>query len=372
MNFSLKFPSNLVFGENSVDQLGEHIVEFGNKCIIVTGTKSTKESGALDRVIDALKNNNVKCIIYDKVRGEPDTDVVDNIRFWAEREDADFIIGLGGGSALDAAKASAGLYGQELPTVEYLNKKPFEYKGIPFIAIPTTSGTGSEVTLNAVLHNPIKKNKNSIAHPKFQAKLSIVDPTLTYSMPSWVAAASGMDALTHAIESYTSKAANPITMALAAKAIELIGRSLIKAVDNNLDVEAKSNMALASTTAALAFSQTGVGVAHSISHPLGALFGIPHGIANAILLPVVMDYNDKECHDKYQEIAKLLGVKRKASDCIRELLYKMPIPKTLKDAGYKKGKEKEIIKRTFESRSLKKNPREVKENDILDILEQCT
>lgn len=371
MNFSLKFPSNLVFGENSVDQLGEYSVEFGTKCIIVTGTKSTKKSGALDRVINILKKHNIECIIYDKVRGEPDTEIVDDIRLQAEQENVDFIIGLGGGSALDAAKASAGLYGQKLPTVDYLNKKTFEYKGIPFIAIPTTSGTGSEVTLNAVLHNPIKKNKNSIAHPKFQAKLSIVDPTLTYSMPPWVAAASGMDALTHAIESYTSKAANPITMVLAAKAIELIGKNLVKAVDDNLDVEARSNMALASTTAALAFSQTGVGVAHSISHPLGALFGIPHGIANAILLPVVMDFNEKECPDRYQEIAHLLGITQKASDCVRELLCKMPIPKTLKDAGYKEGKEDEIIKRTFESRSLKKNPREVKEKDILYILEQC-
>lgn len=371
MRFSLNLPNNIIFGENTVKALGEDVKDFGNKCIIVTGKKSTKESGALDKIIDSLKKSNISYLLFNEVAGEPDTEIVDKVRNIAEAEGVQFIIGLGGGSALDVAKAAGGLHGQKLTTLHYLNKEPFEYKGIPFIGIPTTSGTGSEITLNAVLYNRSKGNKNSIAHPEFQAKLSIIDPTLTYSMPKGVTAASGMDALTHAIESYTSKAANPVTLALAGKAIQLIGKNLVKAVENGLDKEARANMALGSAIAALAFSQTGVGVAHSISHPLGALFHISHGMANAILLPVVIDYNDKACHDSYEEIKVLLGESGKASEQIRELMKNMPIPNTLLEAGYKKGREREIIERTFQSRSLKKNPRMVEEKDVLDIIEKC-
>lgn len=371
MKFSLNLPKNIMFGENSVDALGENVKSFGNICIIVTGKKSTKESGALDKVVCSLKKANIAYMIFDEVVGEPDTEIVDKVRNMAKAEGAKFIIGLGGGSALDVAKAAAGLYGQSLTTLNYLNKEPFEYKGIPFVGIPTTSGTGSEITLNSVLYNKTKGNKNSIAHPEFQSKLSIIDPVLTYSMPKTVTAASGMDALTHAIESYTSKAANPVTFALAGKAIQLIGENIVRAVGNGLDRDARSNMALGSVTAALAFSQTGVGVAHSISHPLGAFFHIPHGVANAILLPVVIDYNDAACHDRYEEIKVLLGGNKKASKQIREFMKNMPIAKTLLEAGYSRGSEKEIIEKTFQSRSLKKNPRVVEEKDILDIIEKC-
>lgn len=371
MAFTLNFPENVIFGENTIEALGEKSRNFGSKCIIVTGKKSTKESGALEKTIDSLTKSNISYIVLDEVEGEPDTKVVDKIREISKAEGVEFIIGLGGGSALDVAKAAAGLYGQALPTLEYLNKEPFSYTGIPFIGIPTTSGTGSEITLNSVLYNGKKGNKNSIAHPKFQSRLSIIDPVLTYSMPPRITASSGMDALTHAIESYTANTANPITMALAGKAIELIGRSLVKAVENGYDKDARSDMALGSAVAGLAFCQTGVGAAHAISHPLGAIFHIPHGMANAILLPVVVEFNKVASSEKYEEIGKLLGGSGEASKQIRDLLKNMPIPKTLMEAGYSKGKEEEIIEKTFQSRSLKKNPRVVEEKDILYIIEEC-
>ncbi|MBU5439103.1 iron-containing alcohol dehydrogenase [Tissierella sp. MSJ-40] len=371
MNFSLNFPSNLIFGPNSVEEVGEKTKEFGEKCIIVTGKNSTKKSGALDKVLNSLSANKITSLVFNHIVDEPNTIMVDEVRKLAEEERADFIIGLGGGSPLDVAKAAAGLYGQEEDTLEYLNKKPFEYKGIPFIAIPTTSGTGSEITLNSVLYNSRTNNKASIAHPKFQSRLSIVDPILTYSMSPEVTASSGMDALTHAIESYTSKTANPVTKALAGEAIRLIGKSILKAVHNGNDSEARTNMALASTTAGLAFAQTGVGVAHAISHPLGAIFEISHGVGNAILLSPVIDFNDRDCHEQYVEIGKLLGGEKSASSQIKKLLRNMPIPQNLTEAGYKKGKEDLIIEKTYESRSLKKNPRQVNREDILEIIEKC-
>lgn len=370
MNFSIKFPENLIFGLNSLENLGEYVEELGNSCIIVTGKSSVKKSGALDIALNSLEKHKLDYIIFDKVRDEPNTLLVDELIALCKNQEINFIIGLGGGSVLDVAKAAAGLYGQKGSTLDYLNKEPFDYKGIAFVAIPTTSGTGSEITLNSVLYNEATKNKTSMAHNKFQARLSIIDPSLTYSMPPSITAATGMDALTHAIESYTSKEANPITTVLAGEAIRLIGSNIIPAINNGEDSIARNNMALGSVIAALAFAQTGVGVCHAISHPLGAIFNIPHGVANAILLPNVIDFNNKVCSKEYNEIQKLLGGRDKVSSQIRELLSLMPIPKSLKETEYKGGYEQAIVRKTFHSRSLIKNPRKVREKDILEIIEK--
>lgn len=371
MHIDLTFPNKIVFGTGKLEKIGELTKAFGKKSLIVTGKNSSKESGALDNIIKNLRKQDIEAEIFDSISGEPDTDLVDDLRQVLKEKDIDFVIGLGGGSVLDVAKAAAGLYGQEEATVEYINGKPFTYRGLAFIGVPTTAGTGSEVTLNSVLYNPRTKNKASLAHPKFQARLGLIDPILTYNMPADITASTGMDALTHAIESYTSKAANPVTMALAGEAISLIGQNILKTIEDGNNKEARSSMALGSLMAALAFSQTGVGVAHSISHPLGALFNIPHGIANAILLPVVVEYNYDACTEKYEEIANLLGGRGSAKEQIDNLLRKMPIPQRLEQAGYKKGKEADIIERTFQSRSISKNPRKVEKEDVIKILENA-
>ncbi|MDD2402381.1 MAG: iron-containing alcohol dehydrogenase, partial [Clostridia bacterium] len=204
MQFTLHFPSNIIFEEDGIEKLGEKAIEYGNKCLIVTGKKSAQKSGALDKVTESLKKANIQFVVFDKASGEPNCEIVDEVRELADKEEVKFIIGLGGGSPMDVAKAAAGLWGQNLETVKYVNKEPFQYSGIPFVAVPTTSGTGSEVTLNSVLYNPQTGNKKSLANPKFQASLSIIDPSLTYTMSSKLTAAVGMDALTHAVESYTS------------------------------------------------------------------------------------------------------------------------------------------------------------------------
>ncbi|MBB6217419.1 alcohol dehydrogenase [Anaerosolibacter carboniphilus] len=371
MEFSLRYPSHIIFGEHKVRELGQQTKVFGTKSLIVTGKNSMEKSGILREIADDLEYYGIKHYVFDGIYGEPDTEMVDQVRRMIEEEKIDFVVGLGGGSALDVAKAAAGLYGQNLPTAEYLNQRPFEYQGIPFVAIPTTAGTGSEITLNAVLYHPELGNKNSLAHPGFQSKCSIVDPVLTYSMAPEITAMTGMDALTHAVESYTSKMANPVTMAMAGKAISLIAEGLPMAVKDGSDKMARSKMALGSMMAALAFAQTGVGVAHAISHPLGALFHIPHGLANAILLPTVIDYNDRCCHHQYVEIEKMLGIQKRFGDFVRDLLMLLPIPQTLTAAGYIKGKEEELIRKTFTSRSLSKNPRLVQEDDVMDILQHC-
>jgi 1,3-propanediol dehydrogenase/alcohol dehydrogenase len=370
MQFNLHFPGSLMFGNDSVEKLGEAAKEYGNRCLIVTGKSSTK-SGVLDRTVKSLEKMNIGYSVFDRVGGEPDCDIVDDVREVAEQEEVQFIIGLGGGSPLDVAKAAAGLWGQELDTIKYLNKEPFEYKGIPFVAIPTTAGTGSEITLNSVFYNPVSGNKKSLAHPHFQARLAIVDATLTYSMSPRLTAFTGMDALTHAVESYTSLKANMVTRTLAAKAVELVINNIMNAIEDGTHKKARSNMALGSMMAGLAFAQTGVGAAHSISHPLGANFHIPHGVACALLLPAVIDFNSKDCRDKYEELEKMLGIDKPLSSYLRELIKKMPIPQSLTEAGYNKEREDIVVASTFDSRSIENNPRKVEKKDVIEILEKC-
>lgn len=371
MQYSLYFPSNLIFGEDAVLKLGESSAKFGKKCLLVTGKKSTRESGALDKALQSLTKMEVAYQCFTEISGEPDCEMVDEVRVLAEKECVDFIIGLGGGSALDVAKSAAGLIGQEQKTVHYLNKEPFVYRGVPFVAVPTTAGTGSEITLNSVLYNPVTGNKKSLAHPSFQAALSIVDPTLTYSMSPALTAATGMDALTHAVESYTSRTANEVTGALAIKAIKLVLENIGRAIANGLDKEARADMAQGSMLAGLAFAQTGVGAAHALSHPLGAFFHIPHGVLCALLLPEVIDFNSAVCQEKYGEIAAMLNLGESFSSFLRGLVKKMPIPHSLSEAGYQKGQEDRIAVASFDSRSIKNNPRQVEEKDVKEILARC-
>jgi alcohol dehydrogenase len=220
------------------------------------------------------------------------------------------------------------------------------------------------------LYSTTTENKQSIAATWFQADIALVDSDLTLSMPAKLTAATGMDALTHAIESYTSTHANEVTKAIALEAIEAIGRGLIPACENGQDREARLAMAKGSVLAGMAFAQTGVGIAHAISHPLGAEFHIPHGVANAILLPEAIRFNRAVCESDYETIAKALGLED-AEKGLRQWLEILPLPKTLKEAGYEPGREASILDKTFLSRSLKKNPREASREDVLELIAWC-
>jgi alcohol dehydrogenase class IV len=201
--------------------------------------------------------------------------------------------------------------------------------------------------------------------------LSIVDPTLTYSMSPRLTAITGMDALTHAVESYTSLKANEVTKTLAARAIKLISENLIATVEKSFNSEGRRKMALGSMMAGMAFAQTGVGAAHSLSHPLGALFHIPHGLACALLLPEVVAFNSVVCRDKYEEITVMLGLKEDFSAYLHKIVKQLPLPQSLIAAGYREGQEEKIVAASFDSRSIKNNPRKVEGKDVRAILARC-
>lgn len=369
--FELRYPTRSIFGRGVFERLGEEAAAFGGKALLVTGRRAMRKSGALDKAVELMRSSGVQVVTFPEVEQEPSTETVDRAVWLIREEGCRLVVGLGGGSAIDVAKAAACLAVHEGSTSEYLaGQKRIEREGLPFIAIPTTAGTGAESTNNSVLIDKSKGIKRSIRSPLMLAKLSIVDPLLTVSMPPHVTASSGMDALTQAIESYVSLASNPVSDALAIRAIGYISRYLPRAYEEGGDLEAREKVMLGSFMTGLSFSNASLGAVHGLAHPIGARFGIPHGIACAILLPHVMRFNLEARREKYAEIAAAMGAEPKAEKAVEkveELLMRLNIPKGLSHFGVKKEDLGKIV-RDAGGRSLSNNPRPASEEDLLNIL----
>ncbi|MDO5062913.1 MAG: iron-containing alcohol dehydrogenase [Peptostreptococcaceae bacterium] len=370
MEFRLHLAPLIEFGEGKIDQIGDILYkDRRKKVLIITGKKSSKAQNALERIKESLNRSQIEMVIYDEITQEPDTEVVDLLRDIAKTEQVDSVIGLGGGSPMDVAKVVAGLFGQEKKTIDYLRKEEFVYSGLPFYAIPTTSGTASEVTLNAVLLDRERNNKYSISDTKFMPIAAIIDPELTYGLSPEITAATGMDAFTHAIESYVSYESNEFTKFLAQEAVLLILKHYDEAMEE--DKTARAYMAKGSLYAGLAFAQTGVGLSHAISHPLGAIYHIPHGVANAILIPKVIHFNMKTSHEEYRSLEQVLGIDINLGDFIQNITNDLPIKTNLKDYGFKMEDAERIAELAMTSRSYLRNPRIATKEEIMEILMEC-
>ena len=343
--FELRFPTKVVFGQNTVDQVGEEAREYGDRAFLVTGRSAMRKAGTTDKVMKLLEAAGAKEIhLYEQVEHDPSTETVDRGTKLARECRADVVIGMGGGSALDAAKAIACMVKNEGSVVEYQSGREIERPGIPFIALPTTAGTGAEVTRNSVLTNKEKEIKQSVRSPYMIAKVAIVDPLLTISMPPDVTAATGMDALTQAIEAYVTLASNPVSDTLALRAVGSISQNLVPAFTDGSDIGAREGMALGSMMTAMAFANAKLGAVHGLAHPIGALFDVPHGVACALLLPYVMQYNLSVKAARYAQIAGAMGqdiskagseadAARMAVDAVREMLSQLQLPQHLRDVG---------------------------------------
>lgn len=377
--FELRFPTKIIFGRNSVDRVGAEASEYGDKALLVTGRWAMHKAKVIDRMMDLLKVSEFKGIyLYDKVEHDPSIETVDQGTELARKCQADLVIGIGGGSALDAAKAIACMVKNEGSVVEYQSGRQIEHPGIPFIAIPTTAGTGAEITRNAVLTNREKKVKESIRSTYMIAKVAIVDAVLTATMPPAVTAATGMDALTQAIEAYVTLASNPVADALALRSIALISQSLTRAYDNGDDMEARENMALGSLMGAMAFANSSLGAVHGLAHPIGAMFDVSHGVICALLLPHVMEYNLPERTTKYAQIAEAMGqdikdtesedsAARMAIEAVRDLLSRLRMPQRLRDVGIG-GDSIAIIAESARGSSLNNNPRSATSASLKELL----
>ncbi len=374
--FNFHTPKKIIYGQGSVLATGAQAKAYGKKALIVTGRSSTKKSGALDALVQSLSESQVESVIFDQVESDPSVITVEKGAALCHEIQPDMIIGIGGGSPLDAAKVINLLYKNGGRVDEYLQEKAITPL-LPFLAIPTTAGTGSEVTKFSVITDTETKIKMVIPGVYMIPDIAILDPEITVTMPPDVTAATALDALTHAIEAYTSKLKQPLSDGFALSAISKISQSLLSAVREPENLEAREQLLIGQMEAGLAFSNASVGLVHSMSRPLGAHFGVPHGLANALLLPHVMSYNLDHAIERYAEVAEALGKKtegmtseqaaKEAVNHVENLFLHTGLPVCLKDIGIKEDKIPVMAKDALESGSTNNNPKMPSLDDIIAI-----
>ena len=330
MQFIHYLPTKVIFGTGKLNELSEHLPTSIKRVLIITGKRSSRENGSLQALQDVFKKLRITYEVFDRVEPNPSTNTVNEAGQLARNESPDIIVGLGGGSAMDAAKCVAVLATNPGNIEDYIGKEATN-SPLPIVAIPTTAGTGSEVTQYAVLTDTKLNRKRAYASTKIFPVLAVLDPQFTVTMPAHVTIDTGMDALTHAIEGYLSTRATPISDILAIEAIKLIKTYLPKAATNGGDLTARSHMLYASMLAGMVISQTRTIMLHAIGYPLTTLYGIPHGRANAIMLPYVLDFLMDVRADRIEEIIKLFGGKDLTA--IKQFVHSLGISTKLSDYG---------------------------------------
>ncbi|MDP8234525.1 MAG: iron-containing alcohol dehydrogenase, partial [Candidatus Saelkia tenebricola] len=300
-------PKETIFSPYSYKEIPRILKQYGSRVLLATGENVFLNSSWGRDILKLLKKNKIKFFLYNKIKPEPDCCAVERGIGFARRNRCDVVIGIGGGSVIDVSKAAAGLFNENFNSVsEYLYGKKINSFGIPFVAVATTSGSGSEVTKNAVLKDNAKCIKTSIRDFKLLPKVALVDPVLTLSLPKQITLHTALDALTHAVESYVSLGSNSLTEALALKSIDIIYNNLPLSLSKLKNLKLREHLSEASLMAGISFSNAGLGLAHAISHPIGALFGLSHGLVNAVLLPVVSEFNYQFSESKFNHISKCI------------------------------------------------------------------
>ena len=305
-SFSYHNPTAIEFGWGALARLPELVKSVGGRRVLVVGDPGVAKAGLVERVVSAL-GGAFPVTIFTDVESDPDARSVDAGVQLARSKECDVIVGIGGGSAMDVAKVIGVMLTNPGNIRDYNGMGKIGQPGAPVIAIPTTSGTDSELTIWSVLSDKEQKTKFGVGSVLNCARIALLDPELTMSLPPAITAATGIDALTHALESYVNMAPQPISEAMSEQSMALIARSLRLAVAQPGNKEARADMLLASTIAAMAFNSTRLGLAHAFAMPLGSRFHIPHGLANAIMLPAVMRFNLPGNLAKFARIAQIFG-----------------------------------------------------------------
>ena len=385
--YQIRFPRGITFGLGTSERVGEIAKTYGvNKALIVTD-RVLGPGGIIEKISQALSRAGLQSVVYDGVVTEPTTEQVQEGLGVFKKQGCDFLIGLGGGSCLDAAKAIAVLATSGGRLQDYEGRGKVKKNKAPLIAIPTTAGTGSEVSWSFVITDSERKVKFIAHSPQIIPEEAIEDPLLTLSMPPSITASTGMDALTHAIEGFISlREANvgygvpPLIHYLALPAIELISHNLRQAWANGKDINARSNMLLGQLLAGLTFANTGTTLAHGMARPLGAYFHVPHGLANAIVLPRVMEYTWLAVPEKFSQIARAMGedltnlspvqAAQKAIEAVQKLCVDIQVP-TLKDLGVGREEYEKVVvqmaKDGLASGTPQVNPRSPTEKDLIEL-----
>lgn len=380
--FQFGVPTHIVFGESISQDFSAELSRLSMTRVMVVSDQFLQKSGLVEPIKKGLVAAGIQVAgeFYD-IPLAASVKVVKELAFEAKQCGADGFVAIGGGTIIDATKAANILVtlGGDL-VADYSGAQTLPGALKPLVAIPTTAGTGSEVTQAAVIYDDDSGTKLSFVDEHLRPSLAVLDPLLTVGLPPRMTAATGMDALTHAIEAWTSLESNPFSDALALYSIRLIVRNLLQAVIDGDDMEARKCMMTAATMAGVAFDHAMVGVVHAMAHATESIAHVHHGAANAILLPWGMEYNRDVCADKYVELGPQmgLGLLRDADTAIeqirmmtRELNLKCGLPTRLRDAGVTREQLPQIAAQTVQEGACVYNPREVEESEILKVLEQA-
>ena len=367
------------FGAGARKELPEVLNRMGLKKALVCSDKGLIKVGTTAKVTEVLDGINFPYEIYSEIKPNP---TVTNVKQGVEafkNSGADCIIAIGGGSSMDTAKG-IGIVSNNPEFADVVSLEgvaPTKHKSVPIIALPTTAGTGAEVTINYVIIDEERQAKMVCVDPNDIPAVAIVDPELMYSLPKGLTAATGMDALTHAIEGYITKGAWVMSDMYELQAIKMIAENLPIAVEEPTNPVGREGMALAQYIAAQAFSNVGLGLVHGMAHPMGSLHDIPHGVANALLLPTIMEFNMPKCIEKFGVIAKTMGVNtdgmtaeqaaQAAVDAVKALSIRVGIPQTLTELGIKESDIPALAAQAIADVCTPGNPRDVTEAKIVEL-----
>jgi alcohol dehydrogenase class IV len=375
-------PKKIILGKDSVKTIGDEVKKLGGSRALVVTDPGLVSVGLVKLAEDSLHDKQIEVAVFDKVRPEPPAYIVDECAEIIRQGGYDVVIGIGGGSSLDIAKGSAIMATNHGAILDYVGIEMVQKPGVPRILIPTTAGSGSEVTRSVVLTDEKENTKKVVSSSFLTAELAILDPMLTLSMPPHITASTGMDALVHAIESYVSARATPFAEILGVEAITLIAHNLPSAYSKGANVTARYNMLLAANIAGLAFGSGGLGAVHGLAYVLGNEYGIPHGRANAIMLPHVMNFNKTGNLRKFAKIAEAMGenvdglsiydAAEKAVEAVKKLLNAIQIPFQLSQYGIPRDDLRKLVEGGMrQARLFIPNPRDLAEEDVKSIYENA-
>lgn len=379
-NFKFKVPQNIEFGVGSLEKLPEILQESKSEHVFLISDRGLESIGVVKKVQDIVEEAEITCTTFLDVIPNPTVDVVNEAAEAYKKSGATSIIALGGGSSMDVAKATGVLatYGGQITDYEGLYKVPGPI--VPIIAIPTTAGTGSEVTASAVVTDEERNYKMSVISYEMLPKYAVLDPKLIMTAPASIAASCGVDALIHALEAYVSNFASPFTDAMAEKAMELIGGNIRRFVANRQDEEAACAMMIGSTFAGMAFAWAKLGNVHAMSHPVSAYFHVAHGVANAVLLPTVIEYNALADYGRYEKIYNYIREKKEPAvdfkpqmliDEIKKLNADLGIPSSLSEVGVTEDKIEAMAKDAVVHPNVLANPRQTNLKDMIALYKKA-
>ena len=384
MTTTFSIPPTIITGAGSSEEVGEQAKRLGASKVLIVTDPGIVELGYVDQIANNLHNTNIATTIFSDVTPDPTLqNVKDGLKQY-NSENADLIVSIGGGSAIDCGKGISMKLTNDGDLAEYMGVDKIPNPGVPLIAIPTTAGTGSEVTKVTVITDTERNVKMMLSSPCLLASVAIVDPLLSLTTPSHLTAAVGVDALTHAIEAYISKRAQPLTDTLALNAIELISGSLRQAWADGENIKARTDMMLGASIAGMAFSNSSVALVHGMSRPIGAYFHIHHGLSNAVLLLDVMEFSISGAPKRYADIAKAMGEQidglspMKQADAtitaVERLINDIQMPR-LGEIGIDKTDFDKVVEKmaadAIASGSPANNPRQATQTEIIQLYNRC-